>query len=304
LAGCANGPGPGTVAFDKQDTRLVLLTESDRESGITKYRPESLNSASYATAESAVILRCASLPSVEASAAQAVLGLLLGSFLNVTFEKIDQALQDEIKKYSQAYSASRGTTFYRTADAASPEKISTETNCVRFVRAHKAGKEAEVTYVDFIAQVRIVNQSWLEIRPLRLYFSNPVAKSSNGRYGLAFKLKATTVHRDAAAGARALVFDDIVLTQKVEITAEKKEFVKYYYEDADRIVRVPLPPYSTPVQNGLPRDFTTFELSVAETGVPGSGLIMISKIFAGSREEIAKVLAAAANEHLGWAEDE
>lgn len=299
LSGCVSGGRTELIKFDAQKTRLVLITADKANAELTAGRPALLRDDSNKANENKLITDCGGKAlTTESGVVGAVLGLLLGSAINAAFESIDEALQNQIKEYSQAYSAERGVSFYKVADISTPQLVATEFTCLRFVRGAKTGDAEKEAFVDFVAAIRVVDSSWIELRPLRLYFSQPVALSFNRRYGVAVKLKATTVHRAEATGSRAVAFDDVVLSEKVDLSSQP-QFVKYYSGNDAPVVRLPLVPSSVPIGTGA-REFTTFEVVMAETGTPSRDLVRFAKIFSGSREEIAKVLAAAANESLGW----
>jgi hypothetical protein len=302
ITGCATS-GPTVISFNQQQTALTLIKKSEGTSAIervlSKGQPAVLRNQTNAPKEAKVLAACGAQPFITEGGVGPILGLLLGSTINVLLDRADAALQKRIERYTLAYSAEDSVSFYAPFKNSAPNDITTDYSCLRFVRGDKDGG---TSHVDFVASIRIVDSSWIEVLPERMYFSVPTVPSSNSRYGVAFKLKATTIHREEATGVRATAFDDVILKEKVDLKSQPY-FLKYY-EGADRpVIRLPLLPHNVPHLEKTAREFTTFELSVAEAGNPSEGLKLVAQAFSGAREDIAKVLAAAANEHLGWEED-
>lgn len=302
VSGCVSNGDTAVISFHQQHTALTLIKKGMSAKAIQGYlsngQPAVLRDQVNASKEAKVLATCGSPPFFPETVVGPILGLLLGSTINVLLERVDAALQERIEKYTSAYSAQQAVSFYDEFKSVAPNDITTDFTCLRFVRGMKGDDKA---LVDFVASIRVVDSAWIEVRPERMYFSGPVASSFNHHYGIAFKLKATSIYRAEATGVRTVAFDDVIAKERVNL-AKQPYFLKYYNGVDQPVIRLPLLPSNVPTLNTV-REFTTFEVAVAEVGVPNKGLELVANVFSGAREDIAKVLAAAANESLEWNTD-
>lgn len=301
ISGCASNGSTTVVSFDEQQTALTLIKKgaSAKEilEDLSNGQPVVLRDQANAAKEAKVLATCGAAPAFfPETVISPILGLLLGSTINVLLEHVDATLKKRIEQYTSAYSAQQSVSFYDAFKSKAPNDITTDYTCLRFVRGVKG--EGNKALVDFVASIKVVDSAWIEVRPERIYFSEPVALSSNQHYSVAFKLKATSIHRAEETGVRTIAFDDVIVKERVDL-ANKPYFLKYYEGEDRPVIRLPLLPSNVPPLDKA-REFTTFEVAVAEVGNPSKGLELFASVFSGAREDIAKVLAAAANESLGW----
>lgn len=300
ISGCASNGSTTVVSFDEQQTALTLIKKGagakEIQEDLSNGQPVVLRDQANAAKEAKILTACGAPAFFPETVISPILGLLLGSTINVLLEHVDATLKKRIEQYTSAYSAQKSVSFYDAFKSKAPNDITTDYTCLRFVRGVKG--DGNKALVDFVASIKVVDSAWIEVRPERIYFSEPVALSSNQHYSVAFKLKATSIHRAEETGVRTIAFDDVIVKERVDL-ANKPYFLKYYEGEDRPVIRLPLLPSNVPTLDKA-REFTTFEVAVAEVGNPSKGLELFASVFSGAREDIAKVLAAAANESLGW----
>ena len=226
------------------------------------------------------------------------LGVGASIFMPIIIDKISEELGAQLEKYAAVYEAKETiTNFYEQTGR--PELRS---KCFQFSRFPKEEPEAptkETPVVNLIGQMRLThNRDALQIRPLRLYQTEAMAKSDDGSYGIAASIRMNAVWRQKNRGMSEEVFNHTFLKEKITLSNSRpvlRYFLDKKWEDYPVL---PLPPWSTNVGSSSPAGNVEITISVAESGNPNEVLKFVAKLFKSERKNLAELLKNAAKAGL------
>lgn len=233
-----------------------------------------------------------------------LLDVFIGPIVSLFIDDIERRLKEQLEAYTASYQGESKITFY---SGVSP--LRTEFSCLRFVRvvADEEGDETAAAEsdrrpaLDFVASIKITPQAdALEIRPLRLYFAEGLAKSGDGAYGVALGLSAAAVWRDGTVGRSARIFEETLLAEDVDLTAGRP-FLRYYLdEDSAPALTVPIIPFSSTLGDSDTGGRATFVFSVAEVGSTPTWLTRLVAVFSKAKGDLSGLLTEAAKKKAGF----
>jgi hypothetical protein len=217
-------------------------------------------------------------------------------------DRIDDELQKKLKEYTATYSASSHAPLY--VKAAAPKL---GLRCFQFTRIEKpeAGAEGEPSVaVDLVGRLEVVADSALVVRPLRLYFAKPAAKSSDGRYGVAFGVSGDALWREKRGGkkaAKVIAIDNLV---SAEVSGESRDqhgdgtiYYRVFGPDA------PVAPQALPTWSEAGQSVVHLAVSAAEVGKPNVVLKHLTELFHANKDDLVKLLEQAADEAIKGKEE-
>ena len=189
-----------------------------------------------------------------------------GEAVDWIFDKIDQKLRELLEKYSAVYTAKTTVTdFYKETDTPV-----LKWSCFRFSRFEAKNNEL---VVDLVGQLRLSpNHDALQIRPLRLYWSNARAESTDNNYGIAASMRVNAIWLDGNRGRSENVFNHVFLKTKRKLvntdSTSPSSNVEYFLEeDWKNYPLLPLPPWSTcPKCRSLGTGNVEIVMNMAESG--------------------------------------
>lgn len=180
------------------------------------------------------------------------LAIVVDAVVGLILDAIGNRLKEQVQQYSSTYTGSLDTVFYSDADG-----LQTDFTCLRFARLTRkggatksfSGSEVEL---DFIASIGLSPaRDVIVISPLRLYMRKGVPKSDDNKFGVAIGLAADSVWRDGNEGYSKTVFDEVILTETVDLglgvgtEGSSPPFLRYYMdEEAAKEVVLPIIPVS------------------------------------------------------------
>lgn len=214
------------------------------------------------------------------------------------WDKLDKEFQEHLEKYSAVYEAKvTPPTFYKQTGV---PKL--QSKCFRFSR-YKSGRDTEQkkpVVVDLIVQMQLTkDHDALQIRPLRLYQSEAIAKSDDKSYGIAASIRMNAVWLQENRGMSEEAFNHTFLEEKITFSQGKPVF-KYFLNDKkwEDYPVLPLPPWSTNVDSSSPAGNVEVIISMAESGKPSELLKFFAKLFRGERNNLPELLKRAAESGL------
>lgn len=293
LTACATSP---TIIFPKEaSTSLVLIKPQDSSlymlgttDTVLSERRDDMN---IDATERHFAGTCkGQIATPEAAIGALVIPFLIGKATPFVVNKIDAALQAELKEYTATYSASTSSPLYSESSSSGPALAH---QCFRFTRFE--GKDADKKIaMDFLGLLEIENSSILVVTPLRLYYTKTAAKlDSSKKFGLTLVLNSTTTWREGNKG----LLNEGPRTILIELAPEFKNDKPYIYTKFDaKLSRkiLPLPPWSIWDGYKYGASSTRFEISAAEVATPPLLLKNISTIFHDNKDAISKQLESAA----------
>lgn len=242
---------------------------------------------------------------------------LLEKGINFAIDKIDSALQKEMEKYTGTYGGSTSFAFYGTGTQLAQ-------NCFRLTRLVKASKDSaqpDTVAFDLVGQMRLQNETAIQIRPLRLYYAKPKAKSKEEEkdgtafqnYGLTVSLEMDAIWRKGNEGkttAGAIKGDLLALKVKKESGAYYKAF---NFNSAGTEVDETEAAWAAyranpilPVSTGGGANQSTYanvKMTVAEVGNAPKVLAKIADLFSDNKDTIKQQLNEAAAKLLPGEEE-
>ena len=213
------------------------------------------------------------------------------------WDKLDKEFQEHLEKYSAVYEAKvTPPTFYKQTGV---PKL--QSKCFRFSR-YKSGQDTEQKkpVVDLIVQMQLTKgHDALQIRPLRLYQSEAIAKSDDKSYGIAASIRMNAVWLQENRGMSEEAFNHTFLQEKITFSQGKPVF-KYFLDNKkwEDYPVLPLPPWSTNVGSSSPAGNVEVIISMAESGKPSEMLKFFAKLFRGERNNLPELLKRAAESGL------
>jgi hypothetical protein len=251
----------------------------------------------------------------------AAAGFVLEKAVSWVVDQVNQALQDEIKKYTANFQASQSVEFYFPDDPAGPKL---HYDCFRMTRStaieetpgtkkEPGGKPNYKVDMDFVAQLELDSRKeFLIIRPLRLYYADTQAKRDNsGIVGTAISLKSDVVWRQNNKGEfKSGAVDQIILSEKV-ILSDKHFYKNYFLEKVkdesglEQFLykklekKVPLIPWSVYDKVTYGGSLITATVTVSETSNPPWLLKHAADLFDQNKDKVATQLSQAAESALG-----
>lgn len=243
---------------------------------------------------------------VDTEALGAILVWLAGQGISYVIGKIDDRLQDELKKYTATFEGSASQQFY----VDQPQPI-LAFPCFRMARSYvaKAGNEdkTRVVAMDFIGKMEVEGNRRLKITPLRLYVAETAAETKKGgAVGISVGVKTDSIWRDISRGRQEAGTVDVkVLTEKV--VPERGVFYQAYAlpragamsgKGIAPAVIAPLPPWSYYSGAPQPDGQTTLTVSVAEAGEIPWLLEKAANLFHDNKDKIVDQLKDAAKKAI------
>lgn len=246
-------------------------------------------------AEADLVAYCANGTQQRAAAAKGFLDWIASPIVRIALNPLAARVHDDLTKYSVVTTGKTHVDFYRgNAAADAVTHLSTRYRCLRFTRFVTAESGSTDVGLDFVGGIGLdAAGDAIVIRPLRLFINKAAAKSANGRYGVAFALRADAVWREEFIGHQAMIFEQTIATDNVDL--RPGSYLKYYPADSTQEQRVPIVPVSFGIDRS--RDFgrVNFTVSVAEYGAPPATLALLGEILPRPEQEsLAKLLLSAA----------
>lgn len=281
------------VVFAPARTQLDLIAGSDAAQALSDHPPANIDA--NRAAERDLQRDCANGEAQRSQASKGFLWNLAVQGWRVLLHPLAVSVREELQKYAQVSAAAASGDYYRGGETAggAGAPLRSRISCVRFTRFGSAESGAEDVALDFVASVRLdATRDAIRIRPLRLFVSRAGAKSSNGRYSVAISLKANAVWRDEFMGHEAVVFEQTVATESIDLKAGS--YLKYYPSDADSGLRVPIVPISFATDRSHDFGRVEFGVSVAELGTAPATLTLLAEMLSDRDEKLGKLLIDAA----------
>lgn len=292
-AGAADPAERMPVVFAPARTQLDLIAGSDAAQALSEHPPANIDANS--AAERDLLRDCANGEAQRSQASKGFLWSLAVQGWRVLLHPLAVSVREELQKYAQVSAANASGDYYRGGEApgGAGAPLRSRISCVRFTRFASAEGGTEDVALDFVASVRLdATRDAIRIRPLRLFISRASAKSSNGHYSVAISLKANAVWRDEFMGHEAVVFEQTVASESIDL--KPGSYLKYYPTDGDGGLRVPIVPISYATDRS--RDFgrVEFGVSVAELGTAPATLTLLAEMLPDRDEKLSKLLIDAA----------
>jgi hypothetical protein len=234
-----------------------------------------------------------------------ILGFVAKPLIRFIADRIGSSLQEKLKGYTASYSASDFAALYESVDP-----LELGVSCFQLTRVERAKnaepKTGRVT-LDVVGKFELIGGTALAVRPLRVYFAKAAAKSADGSYGLSVGLSGDAFWKEGRGGKKAEKVIAVENFVSVDVGPEaRREFGDgnvYYvrfrpgppskgFKTAPAVPQ-PLPPWSTDGSSVL-----SLTLSVAEVGRPDFILENLAKLFEAKKDDLVKLLEAAADKAL------
>jgi len=280
------------VVFGPSRAQLVLIPGVEAAQALAEHVPAGIDAGS--AAERDLLRDCANGETQRARASKGFLWSLAAQGWRVLLHPLAVSIKEELQKYAQVSEASASGDYYQANDApgAATAPLSSRISCVRFTRFLGSDSATEEVALDFVASVRLdTPRDAIRVRPLRLFISHAGAKSTNGHYSVAVSVKADAVWRDEFAGHQAVVFEQTVATESIDLKAGS--YLKYY-TDTDSGMRVPIVPVSFATDRSHDFGRAEFGVAVAELGTAPATLTLLGEMLPVPEEKFSKLLIDAA----------
>lgn len=252
----------------------------------------------------------------EAGFAALVIPYLIGKGVGFVVDQADQALQDELKKYTASFEGTDQGSLYISQPSNGPVLANA---CFRLSRRAAGG--ADRVAMDFVGKIEIRDSKWFVVTPLRLYYAETLAETdSSNAVGVSVAMKMAAVWREGNRGrSEDAVISTSLVSEKVAVDSQHPYFYKLYNVPAGTVTTgistepatgsaesegkkekvLPLPPWSVREQYPYDENWVTTSVSVSETGNPPWLLKNAAKLFHNNKDSIAKNLEAAADKAAG-----
>ncbi len=273
-------------------TVLVLIPGAGAKQALSEHRPRTVDPTS--PAEAALVRDCANGETQGPLASRGFLWSFATQAWRVALHPVAVSVHEELLKYARVSDATASGDYYRGGDVTgSAAPLNSRINCVRFTRFAAVDSDTDEVALDFVASVQLdAAHDAILLRPLRLHIGQAGAKSVDGHYAVAVSVRADAVWRDEFSGHHALIFEQTLLTQSVDL--KPGAYLKYYAADGASGTRVPIVPISFGADRT--RDFgrAEFGVRVAELGTPPQTLKLLAEMLPDPNEKVSQLLIAAA----------
>lgn len=298
LAGCTHtGDGAVRIPADEAKTRLQFFNHNAAEAD--RFVANTRLVAADNKREADLLAYCGQQQKALVEAA--VIGYLIDKGISFLVSQVDQALQDEIKKYTATYEATATLNFYERGGA-----LALSNKCMRITRVSES--DDKIILMDYLVGFQLDDNERLRIVPLRLYYANPAVKTDNGKYGISIALSLESSWRQDNRNVKQTDYPSIpLLSETVDLDAARQAGKVYsykaYYDPAkpnDAKYRLaPLPSWSTygVVQYG--GNLTFARATVAEAGHVPWLLEKAAELFSDNKEKIEDQVKSAIKKAAG-----
>src|SRR5579871_157827 len=293
-AGARADGGPQTiwVALGPTTTDLQFIEGRDAERLLAERRPPPVEPGS--AAERQLLSYCANGETQRTSAEKGLVTEVLGAIVSLALDKAADRVRAELAKYSALSERTMRVDYYRgSPSAASGARLDSRYTCLRFTRSAAGANGNPELVLDFVAGIGLdTDRDAILLRPLRLFVSKAAARSVTGHYGVAISVHADAVWRDANLGHEAVVFDQTLASESVDLTG--KPFLTYYGTEPMAGARAPIVPISVDTDRSHDFGRTDVTVRVAETGVQPATLTFLAQFLPTTTDPRAKLLLEAA----------
>jgi hypothetical protein len=293
-AGARGDTPPQTVAvtLGPTTTQIVLIEGRDAARLLGEWRPPSADADG--ASERQLLAYCSAGEAQRVASDKGLIYDALSTLVTLVLDKAADKVRAELAKYSAISDRTRRIDYYRGGPAGvGGSRLESRYTCLRYTRlASDAGSGADVA-LDFVAGIGLdSDRGAILLQPLRLYVSKALARSVNGRYGVAISVRAEAVWRDAMVGHQGVVFDQTVTSESIDLSS--RHFLNYYPTDPLAGRRVPVVPVSA--DSDRSRDFGRVDLTVsaAETGVQPAVLTLLAQYLPTTTDRRLRLLQEAA----------
>jgi hypothetical protein len=224
--------------------------------------------------------------------------------ISLLLDEANEALQEELKKYTAAYSgASRGN-FYQPVNAGGPKLRYT---CFRMSAQYVDKDNKPLAAMDFVGRLQSADGDALTVTPLRLYYAKGQALTdASGEIGVSLSLKADAYWRENNKGEGRLgAFDSTVLKEKVVLKGDVPFYKTYFKLDREAIdpnslwphqVIGPLPPFTADREIRFGGSQTVVTVTVVEAGKTPLLLKQAAKLLQDNKDKIETKLGEAVDQ--------
>lgn len=284
---------PVAVAFDGRQTMLVFMAPDEAEQVLASQRPATIDPRS--PAESEVIKRCTQDRASSGVLPKGLFTTLEKQAVNFVLAQVSERVRREIDEYSAMFTQTASIDYFAAmpASSASTGGLQARHSCLRFAQADlDASGSVEVGF-DFVAAIGIAESNdAVLLQPLRLYVGRSAAKSKDRSFGVALGIRADAVWRDQTRGLKETIWDEVVLTEGVELAGGPA--LRYFSGVPDLELRLPMPPVSVGVDTSEPYGRIDVTMTGAQVGALPTTLDLLGDMLLPTRDRTAGLIYLAA----------